>query len=412
MRILLGMACSKCQMCQDCQKGRRKGRKGQKKGPRKGRTTQQNIDSSGREIYEKGGQITVLTDKRCDVKSQTVEGKTYRVSYGLDKFTCECPYHIHGEGCRCKHIAAVQYMLLQETKSSSKGERIIDEAKLKCPDCKSEEYVKNGKDKECKSGEKQRFRCKKCNRRFRDNLGFERRQTAAVFITMALLLNGMGLGPARIQVVLKHMNVDVHVDTIDRWLEHYVGLVEKYTSPIRPPNLGSALGADEKRRDVKGKENYFVMAMELDTRFILAWCTTACKQSYDATKLLKAAVAKAGKPYPILITDGLAGYHIAFKKVFGSLKGFFMHIRDIHIRHEFTNTNKQERVNSTFAGHTDPARGINSENSLVYRIFLLHYNYVRPHSGIGGKTPAEAAGITIRGRDKWRTLIQNAAGAT
>ena len=88
MRILLGMACSKCQMCQDCQKGRRKGRKGQKKGPRKGRTTQQNIDSSGREIYEKGGQITVLTDKRCDVKSQTVEGKTYRVSYGLDKFTC------------------------------------------------------------------------------------------------------------------------------------------------------------------------------------------------------------------------------------------------------------------------------------------------------------------------------------
>ena len=184
--------------------------------------------------------------------------------------------------------------------------------------------MKKGKDKECKSGEKQRFRCKKCNRRFGDNPGFERRQTAAVFITLALLLNGMGLGPSRIQVVLKHMNVDVHVDTIDRWLEHYVGLVEKYTSPIQPPNLGSALGADEKRRDVKGEENY-VMAMCIDTRFIPAWCTTACKQSHDATKLLKAAVAKAGKPYPILITDGLAGYHTAFKKVFGSLKGFFMH---------------------------------------------------------------------------------------
>ena len=127
-------------MCQDCQKnGRRRGRKGQKKGPRKGRAAGQKIDKSGRGIYEKGGQITVLTDKRCDVKSQTVKGKTYRVSYGLDpdKFTCECPCHIHGEGCRCKHIAAVQYMLLQETKSSSKGERIIDEAELKGPDCKS-----------------------------------------------------------------------------------------------------------------------------------------------------------------------------------------------------------------------------------------------------------------------------------
>ena len=126
------MACSKCQMCQDCQNPvAGKAGRVRRRVSRKGRTTQQNIDSSGREIYEKGGQITVLTDKRCDVKSQTVEGKTYRVSYGLDKFTCECPYHIHGKGCRCKHIAAVQYMLLQETKSSSKGERIIDEAELK-----------------------------------------------------------------------------------------------------------------------------------------------------------------------------------------------------------------------------------------------------------------------------------------
>ena len=177
---------------------------------------------------------------------------------------------------------------------------------------------------------------------------------------MALLLNGMGLGSFRIQVVLKHMNVDVHVDTIARWLEYYVGLVEKYTSPIQPSNLGSGLGADEKRRDVKGKENYFVMAMRIDTRFIPAWCTAACKQSHDTTKLPKAAVAKAGKPYPILITDGLDGHHATFKNVFGSLKGFFMHIRGIHIRHEFTNTNKQERVNWTFAGHTDPARGINA----------------------------------------------------
>ena len=36
---------------------------------------------------------------------------------------------------------------------------------------------------------------------------------------------------------------------------------------------------------------------------------------------------------------------------------------------------------------------------------------IQPHSGIGGKTPAEAAGIKIRGHDKWLTLIQNAADA-
>ena len=71
-----------------------------KNSQRSGRTSQQNIDRNGHEIYEKSDQITVLTDKRCDVKSQSREDVTYRVSYGLDKFTCECPYHTKGEGRR------------------------------------------------------------------------------------------------------------------------------------------------------------------------------------------------------------------------------------------------------------------------------------------------------------------------
>ena len=313
--------------------------------------------------------------------------------------------HVTGKGCRCKHIAAVEYMLLKETVSSPKGKLIIGEVGLKCPECGKEEYVLNGKDEYGK----QRYLCKLCERRFRDNLGFEYRHTSPLFITLALVLNGAGMSPFNIQIMLEHMNVKVHVDTISRWLEYYVALVEKYTDPIQPPNLGSKLGADEKRQDVKGEENYFVMAMDLATRFILAWETTSDKMGYDATKLLMAAKIKAGKPY---ITDGLSGYHTAFKKVFGVLKGFFMHLRDIHIRNEFSNTNKQERANSTFAGRAGPARGINSENSLVYRIFILHYNYIRPHSGIGGKTPAEAAGIEIQGHNKWLTLIQNAADTT
>jgi len=28
--------------------------------------------------------------------------------------------------------------------------------------------------------------------------------------------------------------------------------------------------------------------------------------------------------------------------------------------------------------------------------------------GLNGKTPAEAAGISVKGQDKWLTLIQNA----
>jgi hypothetical protein len=38
----------------------------------------------------------------------------------------------------------------------------------------------------------------------------------------------------------------------------------------------------------------------------------------------------------------------------------------------------------------------------------IHHNFIRTHSGLDGKTPAEAAGISIEGENKWLTLIQNA----
>ena len=36
-------------------------------------------------------------------------------------------------------------------------------------------------------------------------------------------------------------------------------------------------------------------------------------------------------------------------------------------------------------------------------------NYAKKHGGIGGMTPAEAALVKADGRNKWMTLIQNAA---
>ncbi|MCE2508700.1 MAG: hypothetical protein J4G04_05305, partial [Nitrosopumilaceae archaeon] len=56
-------------------------------------------------------------------------------------------------------------------------------------------------------------------------------------------------------------------------------------------------------------------------------------------------------------------------------------------------------------------RGLQKADSALVRAAILHYNFVRPHLGLGGRTPAAAARITIRG-DVWLTLIQNAALAS
>jgi hypothetical protein len=41
----------------------------------------------------------------------------------------------------------------------------------------------------------------------------------------------------------------------------------------------------------------------------------------------------------------------------------------------------------------------------------IFHNYIRPHMALEGKTPAEKAGIQVKGRDKWMTIIQNASKA-
>ena len=39
----------------------------------------------------------------------------------------------------------------------------------------------------------------------------------------------------------------------------------------------------------------------------------------------------------------------------------------------------------------------------------IYHNYVRPHEALNGRTPSEAAGIEIKGKNKWLTLIENAS---
>lgn len=70
-----------------------------------------------------------------------------------------------------------------------------------------------------------------------------------------------------------------------------------------------------------------------------------------------------------------------------------------------------ERLNGTVRERTKVMRGMKGmENGeLLMKGFTNYYNFVRPHMGIDGMTPAEKALIDLKmGDSRWLSLIRQA----
>jgi transposase-like protein len=117
-----------------------------------------------------------------------------------------------------------------------------------------------------------------------------------------------------------------------------------------------------------------------------------------------------GKNPETLITDGLPAYHDAYKKEFWTQKKETRaeHINAIKLRGNMNN-NKMERFNGEIRDREKVMRGLKKTDTPMLTGCQIFHNYIREHESLDGKTPAEACGITIEGKNKWLTLIQNAS---
>jgi len=68
-----------------------------------------------------------------------------------------------------------------------------------------------------------------------------------------------------------------------------------------------------------------------------------------------------------------------------------------------------ERLNGEIRDREKVIRGLKKTDTPIITGYQIYHNYLRPHKGLDGKTPAEACGIKIEGKNKWLTLIQNAS---
>jgi transposase-like protein len=205
------------------------------------------------------------------------------------------------------------------------------------------------------------------------------------------------------------MGVQVSYQTVWNWIQKYTGLMEKYLDKITP-QVSDTWRADELYLKVKGDMKYLFAMMDDETRFWIAQEVADSKYTHDARQLFSLARAVAGKTPKVLITDGLASYHDAYMREYRTnrLDKTTHHIRNITLEGTHNN-NKMERLNGEIRDREKVMRGLKKPDTPIIPGYQIYHNYLRPSEALGGKTPAEACGIEVQGKNKWITLIQNAS---
>jgi transposase-like protein len=258
-----------------------------------------------------------------------------------------------------------------------------------------------------KYGDIQKFMCKECGKYFTINVGFEKMKHNPQGITTAMQLYFSGESLRNTAKSLRLLGMEVSHQTVYNWIRKYIELMEKYLGQIKP-NVSNTWRADEMYIKVRGNLKYLFALMDDETRYWIAQEVADSKEWHDARRLFQQGKEKTGKKPMTLITDGLRTYHEAYLKEFWTQKyPRTKHIRHITIRGDHNN-NKMERLNGEIRDREKVMRGVKRKNTPILTGYQIFHNYIRPHEGLKGKTPAEACGINIGGDNKWVTLIQNA----
>lgn len=273
---------------------------------------------------------------------------------------------------------------------------------LQCKFCNSLSVVRYG----LTAKGKQRFLCQKCKRTFVKADAPEKAHYSHDVIASALNLFYESASLAKIQGQLRlTYSVSPDRSTIYHWIVRYSKKAAKALNDV-PIRTGSKWVADEtmiRLKEKEGSKQWFWDIIDDKTRFLLASHLSESRGTRDA-KILMERAAKRTKTIPeVVVTDKLASYLDGVELVFGS------ETRHLPAKKLTAKDGTQiiERFHGTFKDRTKVLRSFMRKGTA--KIFndgwLVHYNFFRPHSSLGGKTPAEAAGAKAPFKS-WKDVVR------
>jgi len=256
---------------------------------------------------------------------------------------------------------------------------------------------------------KQQYLCKVCGHQFIEGSDFPKMRVESRIISTALDLYFEGLSVRKVQRQIGRIfGVKVSQVTIWKWIMKYSKLV--YDSMIwLTPKLSGEWHVDETAIKCRGIQKWFWEVIDEKTKFLVSSHLSGARTAEDVTVLFVRAMAVAKKRPKAIYVDGLQAYEKGFKKVFYSR---YKHrrvqlVKRVGIRSRVTN-NIVERLHGTLKDRTKVSRGLKGSDTVKVLLegWTVHYNFVRLHQSLNGRTPAQASGIEVE--NDWHELIKMA----
>jgi len=347
------------------------------------------------------------------MKSEDSDEK-YVTSVSPKTVFCTCPGFKLAPLRECKHIQLIRLFAVAAASAYKQTVTLKTDPDPRCPDCKSKNCKPYGQRGTTRKGDVQRYVCLDCKRHFSEKPEYGPTWYPPETITEALSLFCRGLSSRKIADHMRSQRKSEDEktpshNTISVWTRVFLSRMAEYVSKWAP-SLSQIWSMDDLHMKLRKVAHYLYMVMDYDIRYVLAQDMGDTKAADDVAPVTREAKRRAEDVPDVMLRDGAANLNKAIKTTNTiTKKGVRKKTHQVtaHLKGNVTNL-RHERLNRTVGERLRLPGTIKEKGSKLIAGFIMFYNFIRKHMGLGGKTPAEAGGLVIDAPNPWDTLIHNA----
>lgn len=275
----------------------------------------------------------------------------------------------------------------------------VEHEKARCKFCSSQNTVKNGKRKGT-----QFWLCRGCWRAFVDNGALPRMRNRIECVASAVTRYYAGYSLSEVcEHIERKFGIRPSRPAVYLWVMHFSGLAVDKTKDCKP-RVGDTWIADEMVLKIGGRDQWLWEILDSSTWYVLAMHITPTRTKKDARVLMKSALEKAGQAPKLIFTGRLRTCLDDTEMTLGSSIG--------HMRSEaLVAPESAHLVNRFHVILRDCAEVLKNTRKLetarvVGEGWVVSHNYFRKYEFLGGRTPAEFAGVTSPFR-RWLDVVNS-----